>query len=189
MYIPYRQTNWHNAQLLVRTTGDPLALAPAIRAEVTAVNHNALVTRVQTMEAAIGDSIARPRLATLVVGIFSAVGLLLAALGLYGIMSHGVVQRTREIGIRVALGATRAGVLRLILRQGLLVTLAGIALGLIGVTLSAGVLRGLLYATSPSDPLALMITIVVLTAIALTAACVPARRATRVDPIVALREE
>jgi len=189
LYVPYRQTNWHNAQLIVRTSGDPLALAATVRAEVGAVNRNAIVTRVQTMEAAIGDSIARPRMATLLVGAFSTVGVLLAALGLYGIMAHGVVQRTREIGIRVALGATHGDVSWLILRQGFIVTLAGILIGLLGVTLTARVLGTLLYATSPVDPLALAIAILLLMAAALSAAYIPARRATGVDPIVALRDE
>jgi ABC-type antimicrobial peptide transport system permease subunit len=125
----------------------------------------------------------------ILVGAFSTVGVLLAALGLYGIMAHGVVQRTREIGIRVALGATHGDVSWLILRQGFIVTLAGILIGLLGVTLTARVLGTLLYATSPVDPLALAIAILLLMAAALSAAYIPARRATGVEPIVALRDE
>jgi putative ABC transport system permease protein len=189
LYVPYRQFNWHVAQLLARTTGDPLSLAAAVRAEVTAVHRAAIVTRVQTMDDAIGASIAQPRLGAMVVGLFATIGLLLAALGLYGVMSHGVVSRTREIGIRLALGAPRGSVLALILRQGLLLTVAGATIGAIGLALASRVVSSVLYATSPADPVALTGTIALLLTVALAAAYVPARRATRVDPLVALRDD
>jgi predicted permease len=189
MYLPYHQYPWHAAQLLVRASGEPLALASQVRADARALNPAAIITRVQTMEDAVDASTAGSRLGTWAATLFAAVGALLAALGLYGVMAHGVVTRTREIGIRIALGAERGRVLALILRQGLMMTLAGIALGSIALAVASRVVASLLYDTSPADPLALIATIVLLMAVALIAAYGPARRATRVDPLVALREE
>jgi putative ABC transport system permease protein len=144
------------------------------------------------MEQAIDVSTAAPRLGTWVATLFAAVGALLASLGLYGVMAHGVLARTREVGIRVALGAPRGRVLALILRHGVSMTLAGMLIGLAGLGLASRVLRqldSLLYETGVADPLALSAALGLLVGVALLAAYVPARRAMRVDPLVALREE
>jgi putative ABC transport system permease protein len=189
MYVPYSQFSWHSAQLLVRTSGEPLAFASSIRADARAVNPHAIVAGVRTMDDAIDATTAAPRLGTWVAMLFAAIGALLASLGLYGVMAHGVVTRTREIGIRIALGAQRSRVLGLILRQGLALTLMGITIGAIGFTLASRVVAGVLFDTSPADPVAIAGTVALLVGVALAAAYIPARRATLVDPLVALRDE
>jgi putative ABC transport system permease protein len=192
MYLPYLQFPWHAAQLIVRTSGDPIALASLVREDARALAPHAIITRVQTMDEAIEASTAAPRLGTWVAMLFATVGALLAALGLYGVMAHGVVSRTREIGIRMALGATRGRVLGLMLRQGLLMTVAGVAVGSVGVAIASqalGRVDSLLYETSAADPAALAGALVLIVVVTLAAAYLPARRATRVDPLVALRDE
>jgi putative ABC transport system permease protein len=192
IYLPHQQWPWGAAQLIVRTTGDPAALASVVREDARATNPHAIITRVQTMEQAIDDSTAAPRLSTWVATLFAAVGALLASLGLYGVMAHGVLARTREIAIRVALGAPRGRVLALILRHGVSMTLAGIAVGLAGLAVASRVLRQLdtlLYETSSADPFALSAALLLLIGVALVAAYVPARRAMQVDPLVALRDD
>jgi predicted permease len=189
MYVPYQQFSWHTAQLIVRTSDDPRALVSNIRADVRALNSHAIVTRVRTMDDAIDASTAVPRLGTWVATLFATIGALLAALGLYGVMAHGVAARTREIGIRVALGAPRGRVVALILRQGLAMTLMGITIGAIGFTLASRIVARMLFETSPADPVAIAGTVALLVGVALAAAYIPARRATQVDPLVALRDE
>jgi putative ABC transport system permease protein len=189
MYVPWRQYPWHTAQLMVQTTGAPLALAASVRAESRRLQTAAIVTRVSSMHRIVSGTAAQPRLGALVLALFAGAGLLLAAIGLYGVMAHTVTQRTAEVGIRMALGATRAGILRLVLRQGLLLTAGGLTLGLLGTRLTTRLLQPMLYDTSPADPLALTGTILLLTSVALAAAAIPAWRAARVDPLVALRTE
>jgi putative ABC transport system permease protein len=175
--------------LVVRTEGDPLALADAVRREVQAVDRDQPVADVRTLRSWVGDSVARARFGTLLLAVFALVALLLAAVGLYGLMSYTVVQRRHEIGIRMALGAQRRDVVRLVVGQGLLLTLAGTALGLAGALALTRVMRGLLYGVSATDPATFAAVPLLLGAVALLASYVPARRATRVDPMVALRYE
>jgi len=139
------------------------------------------------MEQAISDSVARPRFRTGLLSAFAAIALLLAATGIYGVIAYSVAQRTQEIGIRMALGAHRADVLRLVLGQGTMLAIEGIGLGLAGALLLTRLLGSLLFAVSPTDPLTFAAVSIGLTGVALLASYIPARRATRIDPLVALR--
>jgi putative ABC transport system permease protein len=152
-------------------------------------DQNQIIWRVQTIEELLGTSVAPRRFNMMLLGVFAGVALVLATVGLYGVMSYSVSWRTHEIGIRMALGAKRADVLRLVVRQGMSMTFIGLVLGLIGAFFMSRVLVGLLYGVSAKDPLTFTGVSIVLLAIALLACLIPARRATRVDPIIALRTE
>jgi len=190
MYASYLQRPERRLNVVIRTEArDASQLIPAARAEVKAFDPNQIIWRTQTLEQLLSTSVAPRRFNMLLLGIFAGVALVLAAVGLYGVMSYSVSWRTREIGIRMALGAKRADVLRLVVRQGMTMTLIGLALGLVGAFSISRVLRGLLHGVSPTDPLTFVAVSIVLLVVALLACLVPARRATRVDPIIALRTE
>ena len=190
MYASYLQRPERRLNVVIRTDArDASQLIPAARAEVKAFDPNQIIWRTQTLEQLLSTSVAPRRFNMLLLGIFACVALVLAAVGLYGVMSYSVSWRTREIGIRMALGARRADVLRLVVRQGMTMTLIGLALGLVGAFSISRVLRGLLHGVSPTDPLTFVAVSIVLLVVALLACLVPARRATRVDPIIALRTE
>jgi putative ABC transport system permease protein len=173
----------------VRTMGDPAAAATAIRGVVSRLDPTATVDNVATMEQLLSNSVVRPRLYAVLLGMFAALAATLAAVGIYGVMAYAVTERTREIGIRVALGARRSDVMTLVLGQGALLTAIGIALGVFGAAAVTGYLRTMLFGLTPLDPPTFIAVSVAFAAVALLATCVPARRATRVDPIVALRCE
>jgi len=175
--------------LVVRTDGDPQLLAPAARAQVLSLDRDLPVFEVRSMEDRLAESIAPDRFLSLLVGVFAALALVLAAAGLYGVISYSVAQRTREIGIRVALGAGSAGVLRMVIREGARMALAGVALGLAGSFLSTRLIASQLHGVRPTDPATFAGVAVLLTFVALLACYVPARRAMRVHPLVALRYE
>lgn len=190
MYVSYIQRPERRMNLVMRTEmRDASQLAAAARAEVKAFDPNQIIWRAQTLEQLLGTSVAPRRFNMLLLGIFAGVALILAAVGLYGVMSYSVSWRTHEIGIRMALGAERADVLRLVVRQGMTMTLIGLALGLAGAFSMSRVIAGLLHGVSATDPLTFTLVSVVLLGVALLACFIPARRATRVDPIVALRSE
>jgi putative ABC transport system permease protein len=190
MYVSHVQKPERRLNVVIRTEAeDALQLAQAARAEVKAFDPNQIIWRTQTLDQLLSTSVAPRRFNMLLLGIFAGVALVLAAVGLYGVMSYSVSWRTREIGIRMALGARRADVLRLVVRQGMTMTLIGLALGLVGAFSISRVLRGLLHGVSPTDPLTFVAVSIVLLVVALLACLVPARRATRVDPIIALRTE
>jgi putative ABC transport system permease protein len=190
MYVSYFQKPERRMNLVIRTdVRDASQLTQAARAAVKAFDPNQIIWRAQTLEQLLGTSVAPRRFNMLLLGIFAGVALVLSAVGLYGVMSYSVSWRTHEIGIRMALGARRADVLRLVVRQGMTMTLIGLVLGLAGAFALSRVLRGLLYGVSATDPLTFTAVSVVLLAVALLACLIPARRATRVDPIVALRTE
>jgi putative ABC transport system permease protein len=168
---------------------DPLSVVPALRALVSRIDPGLPVEELRTMDQAIGGSLAQRRLNTALLGLFAALALLLAAVGLYGLLSYAVAQRTREVAIRMALGAQAAQVLRLVVGQGMRLALAGLALGVAGALACTRVLASQLYQVSPTDPLTFAVAVAALASLALLASYLPARRATRVDPNVALREE
>jgi ABC-type antimicrobial peptide transport system permease subunit len=147
------------------------------------------VARIATLEEIVARSISQPRFYMVLLAAFAGTALFLAALGIFGVMSYAVLQRTREIGIRVALGAQATQVLRMVLGQALVLAVAGVALGLLGALGLARAMTGLLFQLSPTDPATLASVAVLLTAVAVVASYLPARRATRVDPLVALRSE
>ncbi len=190
MYFAAQQMARYENTLLVRVaTADPLALAPAVVRAVQSIDPDQPVAAISTMEKNIGQSLATRRLTMTLLGSFAVLALVLASVGLYGVMALSVTQRTREFGIRLALGAPRKDVFRLALGRGLLLVGIGLALGLLGAMGAGRALTSLLYDTGGLDPLALVTAIVALASVAVLACWFPARRATRVDPIVALRYE
>ena len=175
--------------LTIRTSSRPLSLARSVRELVRGIDPDQPVSKVRSMDEVMEASVAAPRFRTLLLGLFGLAALFLGALGIYGVMSYSVSQRTREIGIRIALGAAGPEVIKLVLRQGLRLTLAGLAIGLVGALGMTRLLSGMLYEVRPTDPMTFAGVSVLLAAIALLASYIPARRATKVDPMVALRCE
>ena len=164
-------------------------VAEAVRHEVLAIDKEQPVSNVRTMEELVARSVTQDRLSAFLLGLFAALALGLAAIGIYGVMAYLVTQRTHEIGIRIALGAHQRGILRLVLEQSLRMVLLGLGIGLAASLALTRVLGNLLYEVKPSDPLIFIAVFILLLDVALIAAFIPARRASRVDPMVALRYE
>jgi putative ABC transport system permease protein len=175
--------------LMVRTHGPFDPVAERMRREIRAMDAELPLGRLRPLEDVVTDSLQRQRLVLVLIGAFAAAALLLAAVGIYGVMSYAVVQRVPEVGVRLALGARPADVLRLVLGQALAVGALGIALGLVGALAAGGVLASQLYEIGPRDPIALAAVALTLLLVVLAASAVPARRAARVDPLEALRTE
>jgi predicted permease len=175
--------------LLVRTQGEARLLAAAVRREIHSLDPDVPVDRVGTMAQALAASVSLPRFRSLLMAVFAASALLLSAIGIYSVIAYSVAQRTQEIGIRMALGATPSSVLRQVLRQGSRLAIVGVALGVVGSFGLAGVLKGMLHGVTPSDPAAFAGAVIVLGVVAIMASLVPALRAARIDPITALRQE
>ncbi|HEV2342203.1 MAG TPA: ABC transporter permease [Candidatus Acidoferrales bacterium] len=189
-YSPYVQGGAQpNPSLLLRTSDDPLALVAAVKNQVAAVDKSAPVTDVKTMDQVLSEQMAQPRFQTLLLGAFGALGFLLAVVGIYGVISYDISQRTREIGVRMALGAQPEHVLRMIIREAMLLAACGIFAGIAGALALGRVLQSSLYEIKPTDPLTFVAVAIVLSIVALVACYVPARRAMRVDPMIALRYE
>jgi len=196
LYLPFNQAPAEvlpriagRMNLVLRTTGDPLSLTAAVRREVQALDPNQPVYNVSTMEDTLDQSLATQRLSTTLLMMFACVALVLAAVGIYGVMSYAVTQRRHEIGIRIALGAQGSDVLRLVLKQGLLLTVCGVALGLVAAYVLSRLMASLLFGVSPTDPLTFALVALALAVVTLAACLIPARRAMKVDPMIALRYE
>jgi len=195
-YIPHSQ--WHvvtggnlvrNAFVVVRTTGDPMTLAGSVRGEVRALDPTVPVANVRPMAEVVSTALATPRLTGFLLGAFAVVALVLAGVGIYGVLSYLVSRRTHEIGIRLAIGAGRSQVMGLILGHGLRLTSAGLAIGLVGAFALARLMQSVLYDVRPTDPETYVAVVLVLAVAALLASVLPALRAVRVDPVSALRSE
>ena len=189
VYYPHPELTYEFMTLVIRTAGDPAEIAPVVRREIAAIDPDQPVSDVRTMTQVMADTVARARFNTLLLGIFAGLATLLAAVGIFGVMSYSVQLRTREIGLRMALGAQPSRVLMLVLRQGLLLTVIGIGVGLAGALALSRVMSGLLYGVTASDPATFVAIVIVLAVVSLIACYIPARRATRVDPLIALKYE
>lgn len=189
IYTPFAQTPFIWNYLMIRTSVAPESLTNAIGQAVSAVNPALEAANFRTMEQLVSNSVAQPRLYTTLLGVFAALALVLAAVGIYGVIAYTVAQRTHEIGVRMALGARARDVLKLVVRQGMALAFAGIALGLLAAWALTRLLRQMLFEVSATDPLTFGVIALLLILVALMACLIPARRATKVDPMVALRYE
>jgi len=198
LYVPYLQnkllmetrSSWTAYLTIVaRTSGDPAQLVPAMRRAVAKIDPNVAITEAQTMPAVVALATARTRFDLLLLVVFAGVALTLAAVGIYGVISYGVSQRTRELGVRMALGAGQGEVLAMVLRQGLALALIVTGLGVAAALALSGSMRSLLYGVGATDPATFAAVCVVLLLVAALASYLPARRASRVDPAAALRAE
>jgi putative ABC transport system permease protein len=187
MYFPSNQRCWADAQIVVRTTGDPAALKTALISAVTEVDSAQTLYQINTFDELLGNVLAQRRLQMTLLSVFAGLALLLSAVGIYGVMAYSVTQRSHEIGVRLALGAQRYQVLVLILRQGLGVSLLGIAIGLGGAFALTRLLGSLLFEVTPTDPFSFAVIPLVLGGVALVACWLPAERAARFDPLESLR--
>lgn len=189
MYVPYAQFAPASIHIVVRAAANPMTLAAALQAQVSAVNKDITLSGVRSMDNVLETSVSQPRFSSQLIGAFAVLALLLAAVGLYGVVAYSVGQRTREIGIRIALGATREDVLRLVLRYGAGLALIGVVFGFAASLAATRLLSSMLFEVSPSDAQTFLIVAALLMAVVLLASYVPARRAAKVDPMVALRYE
>src|SRR5881275_3294956 len=186
MYVPFAQEPYKSMIFAVRGAQDPRPLASAIRSHIQSIDPSLPLANIRTFDAVIAESVAPRRLSVVLLGVFAAVAVLLATVGIYGVMSFLVVQRTHEIGVRMALGAQRSDVLKLVLLRSLKLISAGTIIGLIVALMSTHTLRALLYSVSAFDTATFALVTILLGAIALAASYLPAMRATRADPMVVL---
>jgi putative ABC transport system permease protein len=189
VYEPFSQNSNTFMNLVIRTTGDPHNIVSAVVGEIKAVDKDLPPYDIKTMDEVMSSSVSTQRFTMLLLAIFAGTALLLASVGIYGVMSYTISQRTGEIGIRMALGAQRRNVLAMILGQGLILVMMGLAIGALGAFATTWVMRSLLYNVSATDPLVFVLISLLLTGVAMLACFVPARRATKIDPIHALRYE
>jgi putative ABC transport system permease protein len=189
LYAPHSQMPWENLFLVARTVAEPTSMTTAVQGAIQSVDHNQPVYEVMTMEQRVSESVGQRRFSMLLLGLFAAVALLLAALGLYGVMSYGVSQRTQEIGIRMALGAQAIDVLKLVVKQGMTLVCLGVGIGLLASFALTHLLINLLFGVQATDPVTIAGVALILVGVALLACWIPARRATKVDPLRALRHE
>jgi putative ABC transport system permease protein len=188
-YLSALQDSFRNMFVVVRTSVEPTSVAASVRQVAAEVDKSAAVSDVKTMEHIVNEAVTQPRFNVFLLGLFSGIALLLSAAGIYGVTAYSVTQRTHEFGIRMALGAQVGDVLRMILKQGMLLISIGIAVGLVASFALTRLLRTLLYGVSVTDPGTFVAITLLLTFVALLACYLPARRATKVDPLTALRYE
>jgi putative ABC transport system permease protein len=196
IYSPWLQINpkWladltRVMDVIVKTSGAPMSLVASIKREVQEMDKDQPLGNVQTLEALVVQRIAPRRFNLLLLGLFAFIALLLGAIGLYGVMSYAVTQRTRELGIRMTLGAQKNDVLRLVIKQGMILSLTGVAIGLAAALALTRLMKSLLYGVSPTDPLTFAGIALLLSLVALVACWIPASRAAKLDPLTALRHE
>jgi putative ABC transport system permease protein len=197
MYVPYVQANFapnqnftpYNIGLVVRAAIDPVSLSSAIRGEVRALDKSLPVYDIKAMDRIVADSISQPHLTTLLLAGFAGIALILVTIGVYGVISYSVAQRTREIGIRKALGAQTRDVMTLFVRQGMALALIGVTIGLVAAFALTRVMTKLLYEVSATDATTFVAAPLLITAVALIACYIPVRRAVKIDPMIALRHE
>jgi putative ABC transport system permease protein len=188
-WMPLAQRPSGSMELVLRTTGDPLLLSNAVRKAVWSIDSDMPIPTIRTMEQVMSERVAQRRLNMVLLGLFASVALILSAVGIYGVMSYTVTQRTHEIGIRMALGAQSGDVIGLVLKQGIALTLVGVAIGLIATFMLTRLMASLLFDVGARDPITFAAIAALLTGVALVACWIPARRTTKVDPMVALRYE
>jgi putative ABC transport system permease protein len=189
VYVPFMQEPWHTMSIVARAEGDPLQLAGAVQREIQAIDRDQPIYNARTLERVVSESLAPQRVTMGMLGIFALIALVLASVGIYAVMSYAVAQRTHEIGIRMALGAQPGDILRMVVHQGMLLALTGIALGLVASYWLMQAMARILYGVSATDPLTFAGISALLLLVAFTANYIPARRATKVDPMIALRYE
>jgi len=189
MYYPLASRVWPRMDVIVKTVSEPVSVLASVREKVRELDRDVPVSTVRTEEEWVSGSAAQPRLNAVLLGAFAGAALIVAAIGVYGVLAYSVTQRTREIGLRMALGAQRIGVLRLVVREGMIVGAIGIALGAVGALALGRVLANLVFGVPVRDPMTFGVVAGILTIVALAACVLPARKASRVDPLVALRTE
>ncbi len=189
MYVPYTQDSPSTVAFVLNTGMDPMRLVPSVRDAVQKLDPNLPIMSLRTIEDIASDSVARPRFRAALIGVFAALALTLALIGIYGVLAYSVGQRIREFGIRMALGARATDVLGLVLGDGLRIALVGVAVGLCAAAGLTHYLRTMLWGVEPLDPLTFIAVPATMLAVALAACYIPARRATKVDPLIALRYE
>jgi putative ABC transport system permease protein len=173
----------------VRTSGDPMSLVSAIRSRIADMDRDLPLSNMRTMEQILSESILRPRFNMLLITIFAVVAMVLASVGIYGVISYSVSQRTHEIGVRIALGAQPRDIFKMVVGQGMKLALAGVGVGLVFAFVSTRVMVSLLYGVQATDPLTFVAIPAALTAVVIMSSYIPARRATKVDPMISLRYE
>ena len=189
VYLPYAQNPSRIMRLVVRTTGDPSAITPAVRHAVTSIDPSQPITEIHTMDQILTQAVSQRRLNMLLLAVFAAIATILAAIGIYGVMAYGVTQRFHEIGIRMALGAEPADVLKMVVTDGMKLAVIGLLIGIVGAALLSRYLESELYGIKTTDPFTYAGVALGLAAVAAAACYFPARRATKVDPISALRHD
>jgi len=189
VYEPYTQQTYSSMALVVRTAGDPTNLTAAIRNQVLSIDKEQPISRIRTLEQLISTSIAQQKFSMVLLGVFAAVALVLAAVGIYGVLSYAAAQRTHEIGIRMALGARAGDVLKMVIGQGMRLALLGVGLGLGAALALTQLMKRLLFGVGAADPMTYGVIAFLLALVALFACWIPARRAAKVDPMIALRCE
>ena len=189
VYISYQQQSLRFMTLVIKTNGNPLDSVGAVRSQILAIDPDLPVFKAESLEHIVSESVARPRFNMYLLGVFALIALMLSVIGIYGLMSYSVSQRTHEIGIRMAMGARAGDVIRMIVGQGMLLAAAGIGIGLVAAVALTRVFSSFLFGVAATDPITFGIVTVLLALVTLVAIYVPARRATRVDPLYALRYE